>query len=144
MNLPRLAEIMTCDPVCVRPADSLRVAVERMRERNCRRLPVVDDGKLVGIVTDRDVRLALNSPFVLRERRQDQELLDRVVLAECMTPDPVTLPPDASVVDAAHLMRDRKFGGVPILDGDRLVGIVTVTDLLTCLIDIYNREQEAQ
>ena len=140
MILPRLSDIMTRDPVCVRPGDSLRLTVERMHERNCRRLPVIDDDRLVGIVTDRDVRLALNSPFVLRERHQDQDVLDHVIVAECMTPDPISLPPDASVLDVARLMHDRKFGGVPIVDGSQLVGIVTVTDVLACLIKVCEKE----
>jgi len=134
MRLPRLSEIMTRDPACARPGDPLRVALGLMRARKCRRLPVVEGGKLVGIVSDRDVRLALNSPFILRERQQDQEVLDRVVVAECMSPNPISLPPDASVLDAARLMRDRKFGGVPVVDAGRLVGIVTETDVLNYFI----------
>jgi acetoin utilization protein AcuB len=61
-------------------------------------------------------------------------VLDRVTVAECMTPDPISLPPDASVLEAVKLMRDRKFGGVPIVDQDRLVGIVTDTDVLNWVI----------
>jgi acetoin utilization protein AcuB len=125
---------MTPEPACVRSTDPLRTAIETMRTRNCRRLPVVDDGELVGIISDRDVRLALNSPFVLRERHADDDLLDRVLVAECMTPDPVVLPPGALVIEAARLMHDRKFGGIPIVDGGRLVGIVTITDILSWLI----------
>ncbi len=139
MNLPRLSDIMTRDPVCVRSYDPLRKAIELMRERKCRRLPVVDDGHLVGIVSDRDVRLAINSPFIMRERQQDEELLDRVVVAECMTPDPFTLPSGASVLDAARLLHDHKFGGVPVVDGSHLVGIVTETDLLGCFIDLLQK-----
>ena len=77
-----------------------------------------------------------HSPFILRERREDEALLDRVVAAECMTPDLVTLPPDASVLDAARLIHDRKFGGIPIVADGRLVGVVTETDLLACFISI--------
>jgi len=139
MNLPRLSDIMTRDPVSVSPSDTLRVVLERMRQRNCRRLPVVDGGKLVGIVSDRDVRLALNSPFILRERREDDMLLERVVVAECMTPDPVTLPPDASVLDAARLIHEHKFGGIPIVDAGKLIGIVTETDLLACFIELLSK-----
>jgi len=142
MNLPRLSDIMTRDPVSVSPSDTLRVVLERMRQRNCRRLPVVEGGKLVGIVSDRDVRLALNSPFILRERREDETLLERVVVAECMTPDPVTLPPDASVLDAARLIHERKFGGIPIVDAGKLVGIVTETDLLACFIELLGKRSQ--
>lgn len=134
MSVPRLSEIMTRDPACVSSTDTLRTAVDQLRLRKCRRLPVVDNGKLVGIISDRDVRLALNSPFILRERSQDETLLDRVLVAECMTPDPVCLSPEASVVDAARLIHDRRFGGVPIVDEGKLVGIVTETDVLGCFI----------
>jgi len=134
VKLPRLSEIMSPDPARVGSNDPLRVALERMRERHCRRLPVVEHDRLVGIVSDRDVRLALNSPFILRERSQDQELLDKVLVAECMTPNPISLPSDASVLDAVKLMRDRKFGGVPVVDQGRLVGIVTETDVLDWVI----------
>lgn len=139
MKLPPLSKIMTRDPACVSSADTLRTAIDLLRGRKCRQLPVVDDGVLVGIVTDRDVRLALNSPVILRERKEDEVLLDRVLVAECMTPDPVYLPPDASALDAARLIRDRKFGGVPIVDRGRLVGIVTETDVLTCFIDLLDQ-----
>jgi acetoin utilization protein AcuB len=142
MNLPRLSDIMTRDPVSVSPSDTLRVVLERMRQRGCRRLPVVEGGRLVGIVSDRDVRLALNSPFILRERREDDLLLERVVVAECMTPDPVTLPPDASVLDAARLIHERKFGGIPIVDAGKLVGIVTETDLLACFIELLGKQSQ--
>jgi CBS domain-containing protein len=136
MKIPPLSQIMTPDPVTVSSSDTLRTAIERMRQHTIRQLPVVDEGHLVGIVTDRDVRLALNSPFIMRERREDEALLDRVLIAECMTPHPVTLPPEATVLDAARLVHDRKFGGIPIVREGRLVGIVTETDLLSYLIQL--------
>lgn len=137
MQLPSVLEIMTPDPASVSSSDTLRAAIDSMRRNNCRQLPVVDDGRLVGIVTDRDVRLALNSPFIMRERREDETLLDRVLVAECMTPRPVTLSPQASVIDAARLIHDRKFGGLPVVSEGRLVGIVTETDVLACFIEVY-------
>jgi len=134
MQAPKLSEIMTPDPISVRPGDTLRTAIAHMRARQCRRLPVVEAGRLVGVLSDRDVRRALNSPFVLHERRDDETLLDRVLVAECMTPEPACLPPEASLLDAARLMRDRKIGGVPIASAGRLVGIVTETDILNYFI----------
>jgi len=138
MNLPSVSDIMTRDPITVRPSQTLRAAIEAMREHHCRRLPVMDDGKLVGIISDRDVRLALNSPFIMRDRREDRVLLDQVLVAECMTPGPVTLMPEQSVLEAARLMHDRKFGGLPVVEKGRLVGIVTETDVLRCFIDLHS------
>ena len=125
---------MTRDPVTVAPNDSIGVALKCMLDRGCRRLPVVDQGKLVGIVSDRDLRRATNSPFVLRERWYDDFLLEHILVRACMTPNPITITPRTSMLEAAKLMRDHKIGGLPVMEGERLVGIVTETDLLNYFI----------
>jgi acetoin utilization protein AcuB len=131
---PMVEQVMTRDPATVAPNDSIRAAIERMRERKCRRLPVVEGGQLVGMVTDRDLRRATNSPLVLRERWYDEFMLDHIPVRACMTQNPITVTPRTLIADAARIMRDRKFGGLPVVEGDKLVGIVTETDLLNYLI----------
>ena len=133
-TMPDVKAIMTPNPATVGPDEPIRVAIDRMRERQCRRLPVVKDGRLVGIVSDRDLRRATNSPLVLRERWYDEFLLDHIVVRACMTPNPATIAPETPVVQAAKLMRDRKIGGLPVVENERVVGIVTETDLLNYLI----------
>ena len=133
-NKPVIDLVMTRNPAIISSTDSIRVAVNRMQERKCRRLPVIDNGKLVGIVSDRDLRRATNSPLVLRERWYDDFMLDHIPVRACMTENPITVTPQTPIVEAAKLMRDRKFGGLPVLDGDKLVGIVTETDLLNYMI----------
>lgn len=129
-------EIMTPDPATVSPQDTLRTAIEKMALMGCRRLPVVAEGRLVGIVADLDIREALNSPIILRERWQDEDLVDHATVEACMTPKPVTVHPTTPVVQAARLMRNHKIGGLPVVDDDRLVGIVTETDMLDALIQL--------
>jgi acetoin utilization protein AcuB len=131
-------EVMTEAPTTIGPNDTLRRAIESMALTACRRLPVVKEGRLVGIVADKDVREALNSPIILRERWQDEELMDHAMVESCMTPDPITVTPDTPVVEAARLMRDRKIGGLPVMEGVKLVGIVTETDLLDALIKLLS------
>lgn len=131
-----VAQVMTREPASVAPDDPVRVAVERMRERKCRRLPVVEGDRVVGIITDRDLRRATNSPLVLRERWYDEFMLDHISVRACMTPNPVTVTPSTSMVEAAKLMRDHKFGGLPVVENGRLVGIVTETDLINYLIKL--------
>jgi acetoin utilization protein AcuB len=129
-------DVMTTDLITVQPDDTLRTAQERMAACACRRLPVVDeDRRLVGIITDRDVRLALNSPLVLRERWQDDMLVTQTTIEVCMTPDPVTIAPDAPLADVIDVLLEHKISGLPVVDGDRLVGIITVTDLLIAFRD---------
>jgi len=131
----RVREIMTRNPITVAPQDSLRRAIALMQEGGFRRLPVVEEQRLVGIVTDRDIRLASNSPIILREKWQDEYLLDNKVEV-CMTPDPIIVTPDTGIEKAAGLMRDRKVGGLPVMQGDKLVGIVTETDVLNYFIHL--------
>ncbi len=127
-----VADVMTANPDVLHLGDNLRAAVERFRRGHYRRLPVLDASeRLVGIITDRDIRQALNSPFVLHERWQDEMLLNQVLVDVCMTPDPIAVRPETPLYEAARLMRTRKIGGLPVLDdADRLIGIVTETDLL--------------
>jgi acetoin utilization protein AcuB len=133
-----IQEIMTVNPITVNPRDKLRTAMEKMSSARCRRIPVIAEGRLVGIVADLDIREALNSPFVLRERWQDEELVDHVTVEACMTPNPITVAPETPVMQAAELMRDHKISSLPVLDGDQLVGIVTETDMLGALIQLLN------
>ncbi len=137
-NQPTVAQVMTSNPATIAPNDPIRLAIERMQERKCRRLPVLDAerGKLVGIISDRDLRRATNSPFVLRERWYDDFLLDRIPVSACMTAQPISVTPQTLVIDAAKLMRDKKIGGLPVVEKEKLVGIVTETDLLNYLIRV--------
>ncbi len=150
-----VTDVMTPEPVTVMPEDSLRLARDRMAEGGFRRLPVVQSGRLVGIVTDRDLRRATNSPFVLRERWYDDLILDQVKVWGAMTANPVTVDASAPLVAAARLMRDHKIGGLPVVqaaahspidpgvqDEGRLVGIITETDLLDYLIELLEGETE--
>ena len=68
----------------------------------------MEEQRLVGIVTDRDIRLTSNSPVILQEKWHDEFLLDNVKVEACMTSDPITVTPDTSIGKAAKLMRDRK------------------------------------
>jgi acetoin utilization protein AcuB len=140
-----VADVMTRNPVTVAPDDSLRLARDRMAEGNFRRLPVVQSGRLVGILTNRDVRRATNSPFVLRERWYDDLILDQIKVWGAMTANPITVMADASLVVAAQLMRDHKIGGLPVMevtgplsDEEQLIGIITETDLLDYLVKLLS------
>jgi acetoin utilization protein AcuB len=131
-----VADIMTANPVTVTPRNAIRTAVNLMREGGFRRLPVVDRGRLVGIITDRDLRRAANSPFVVREQWYDNFILDHIEVGSCMTPNPITVEPGLTVAEVAQVMRNNKIGGLPVVTDGQLVGIVTDTDLLDFLIEL--------
>jgi len=141
--MPAVEDIMTTDPCCVEPNTPLGEVVRLMKERQCRQLPVcTSEGKLVGIVTDRDIRLAMNSPFVLHERADDIALMEDIPAEACMTPDPLTIDADAPAVLAADLLREYKFGALPVVRGQQVVGIVTVSDVLRSYVELTRRLDE--
>jgi acetoin utilization protein AcuB len=123
-------DLMTIIPDTVTPETTLRQVIELMKAQSCRQLPVLENSKLVGIVTDRDVRLVMNSPLVLHGRWQDEEILDKMTAESCMTPNPMTVSPDTPAYQAANMLAIYKFGALPVVDNDTLVGIITVTDFL--------------
>ena len=129
----RIRDVMTHDPITIGPNHSIGAALTRMRTGGFRRLPVIEKGKLVGIITDRDLRLAMNSPYIIREGWYDSYLMEHIEVRSCMTPDPVTLDADESLLCAVRTMRKHTIGGIPITDATGLVGIITETDLLNCL-----------
>ena len=118
-------DIMSTDLVTVTPVESARQAYDLMRDHRFRHLPVVSEGRLVGILSDRDLRPVLLSPG----------LADAAV-SELMSEDLTTITADTLVEDAASLLVVKKIGCLPVVDGDRLVGIVTETDLLAVLVEL--------
>ncbi|MBK6326153.1 MAG: CBS domain-containing protein [Chloroflexi bacterium] len=126
----KVNDLMTVVPDVISPDTPLRDIIGMMKTEGYRHLPVVVDNKLVGIITDRDVRLVMNSPMVLHERRQDEDLLDKVTAESCMTPNPVTVSPETPAYRAAEILSMYKFGALPVVDGENLVGIITVSDFL--------------
>ncbi len=123
-------DFMTVNPKTISPETTLSRILELMKREGCRQLPVVEDGKLLGIVTDRDVRFVLNSPFISQERKENVELLDKIFAESMMTRDPLTVSPDTPAYIATEMLSIYKFGALPVVEEEILVGIVTVTDFL--------------
>ena len=121
---------MTRKVVTLTEDQTLREAIAVMQRNRIRHLPVVTGGRIVGIVTDRDVKRA--TPSLLSGVDQDQ--FDRVLsstrVSQVMTRNPYTITPSMSLKDAVKIVIDRKFGALPVVEGDKLVGILTATDLL--------------
>lgn len=142
-ELTRLVrDVMTRAPITIDPEAPVETALAVMREREIRHLPVVDDGgRLVGIVTDRDVRSAIFGPALPEYLSSEQRArlrsltvpLANVRVRDMMTWGAVTIDLEAPVAQAAAVMAQGRFGSLPVVDGDRLVGIVTESDVLKAL-----------
>jgi len=133
----QVAGRMKTDLVQVSPSDSVRTAWALLREHRIRHLPVVEDDKLVGIITDRDVRLVFPSALTSGQREQDpHDALEKVMVREIMTKQVITVAPDTSIADAARIILERRIGGLPVVQGSRLVGIITKTDILAVYVEV--------
>jgi acetoin utilization protein AcuB len=127
---------MTTGLITVNVDQPIREAWDLVEGRKLRRFPVLSNGKLVGIVTDRDLRNATASSVVLTERKYQDYLLDSIKIESIMTPDPVTISPDADLRDAAKSLLRLKVGGLPVVEQGRLTGIITETDMIEALVDL--------
>ena len=124
-------DLMTASPETVTPDVTLHDVLARMNGLGCRHLPVCEDGKLVGIVTDRDVRLAVNSPILSEEARLPRTaVLEELVAEDCMTREPLSVASDLSAAAAADLLALHGYGALPVVDDGTLVGILSTTDYL--------------
>lgn len=126
----RVSEWMTRGIVTVTPETPIPEAKQIMERRKIRHLPVLDGRRLVGIVTDRDIRLSLPSPATSLSVWEINYLLARLTVGEVMTKPPITVESEAPVTDAARLMLEHRIGALPVVAGGELLGIVTETDLL--------------
>lgn len=124
---------MTRDPITVNPKTPLPEAHKLMKECHIRRLPVVDHGRLVGIVTLGDIREASPSDATSLSIFELHYLLAKLTISEIMTREPITISPDATIREAAKLMLKHKIGGLPVMENGKLVGIITESDIFRVL-----------
>lgn len=138
-----VADMMTASPVTIRNDSSLRHALQLMEQHGCRHLPVISaDNHLTGIVSDRDCRLALNSPILMRQRWQDEAIMDRTTITSIMTAAPIVVEPNTPAAEAARLMIDHAISALPVMRGETLVGIVTTSDILMAFVRLENRVKD--
>ncbi len=135
----RVREVMNGAVLSVTPETPVAEARRLMQRERIRHVLVMEGARLAGIVTDRDIRLNLPSPATTLSVWEMNDLLMKLTAGEIMTTSVITIGPDREVYEAAQLMIDHKIGALPVLEGGRLVGIVTETDLLRALILLRGR-----
>jgi acetoin utilization protein AcuB len=127
----RVRDLMSRTPITALSDTSVLDARALMAKERIRHLPVTDsNGELLGIVTDRDIRLTLPSPATTLSVWEMNHLLAKLAVGDVMTKSPITVDPDRDAREAAWLMLEHKIGALPVLKDGRLVGILTETDLL--------------
>ncbi|HEX9661260.1 MAG TPA: CBS domain-containing protein [Candidatus Binatia bacterium] len=125
-----VTQIMMGSPVTLKPEDTLDLANDVISLGRIRHIPVVDAGRLVGLLSERDLMGAAASHVFRLKQKSKSALLKGVLIRDVMKKRVVTVTPETSIKDAAHLMADKKIGCVPVVRDGAIVGLVTTTDIL--------------
>lgn len=123
-------EIMMGSPVTLNPDDTLDLASDIMSLGRIRHIPVVDDGRLVGLLSERDLMGTAATEILGLKQKSKSALLKSFQIRDVMRKKVVTVSPDTPIQEAVHLMADKKLGCVPVVSEGVLVGLVTTTDIL--------------
>ena len=121
----RVSQIMSTKIVTISPDKRVGQALKLMQKHNIRHLPVVKDNRMVGWITSRDLREVLLA-----------SMLEKITVGDVMLPAPITVNSDTTVEEAARLVHDHKIGGMPVMEGERLVGVITMMDLISAFISM--------
>jgi len=133
-----VADAMTKDPVTLGPEDSLMQAVEVMRKRGIRRLPVVVADNLVGLLAEGDLKRA--QPSALSDSEEKfVKVMDETPISRIMIQNPMTTTEHVPLLDAAQTLHTTKFGALPVLRDGKLVGILTDSDLVGGLVGLLSQ-----
>ncbi len=135
-------ERMTRHPITIRPDISLHDALRAMRQEKVRRLPVVNrDGQLVGIVLEKDLLYASPSPATSLSVYEMNYLMSKITVENLMTRDVITVSEDCPLEEAARIMADNQISGLPVLRDDRLVGMITESDLFKVFLELLGARE---
>jgi CBS domain-containing protein len=134
-----VADRMIRQVITLSEHNTLRDALIAFQKHRIRHVPIVSGDRLVGMLTDRDLKRATPSPFSGADRETFEKIVDTTLVGQIMTRNPFTVTPSTPLRDAVKVLHDRKFGALPVVEGDRLVGILSATDMLK---DLYDRLQD--
>jgi acetoin utilization protein AcuB len=133
----RARDIMSLAPLTIAPSTSVDAARALMQQCRIRHLPVVEEGRLVGMVSDRDIRLVLPSPATSLAAGELHYLLAKLTVGEIMTRFVMAVAPECPVPEAVGRMLGHKIGSLPVVENRQVVGILTRTDVLQAFLKLY-------
>ena len=136
-----VGERMSYPVISVNPGMPINEALTLMRKERIRRTPVIKDGQLVGIVSDKDLLNASPSPATSLSIWEMNYLLSKITVRDVMTKDVQTVTHDTPIEDAARIMADNKIGGLPVVKDDKVVGIITETDLFKIFLEMMGARE---
>ena len=131
----RVREVMVASPVTVSSGDSLQHALSLLEKHRVHELPVVEQGRVVGIVTDGDLKFFTPAFQILRDQEELRQTLRELPVAEAMTVEPMSISPQATLLEATKLMHDHSIGALLVVEEEKLLGILAVSDVLRIVIE---------
>ena len=138
-----VSDYMSENPITIEPEEPLMRALEIVRLRGVRRLPVAVGGMLVGLITEGDIKRA--EPSTLTDSQEEfTSVMEGTPISRIMISKPVTTTADTPLMEAAEIMLNTKYGALPVVAGGRVVGILTDNDLTRALVDLMREAKEAQ
>ena len=138
-----VGERMSRPVISVAPDAPINDVLAMFRKEHIRRAPVIKDGKLVGIVSERDLLNASPSSVTTLSVWELNYLISKVTVKNVMAKKVVTVDQDTPIEEAARIMADKKIGGVPVMSGSNVVGIITETDLFKIFLELMGARQKA-
>ncbi|MFO3796134.1 MAG: CBS and ACT domain-containing protein [Anaerolineales bacterium] len=137
-----VGERMSRPVIFLTPEMPVHDALDLFKKERIRRAPVVKDGKLVGIVSEKDLLNASPSPATTLSIWEMHYLLSKITVSEVMTKNVITVTEDTPIEEAARIMADNKIGGLPVMRDDQVVGIITETDLFKIFLELMGARQK--
>lgn len=137
-----VSERMSTPVISVNPEMPINEALTLMRRENIRRTPIVENGQLVGIVSDKDLLNASPSPATSLSVWEMNYLLSKITVKDVMSRNVLTVQEDTPIEEAARTMADNKIGGLPVMRGSEVVGIITETDLFKTFLELMGAREK--
>lgn len=138
-----VGERMSRPVISVSPDDSINEVLAMFRREHIRRAPVMKEGKLMGIVSERDLLNASPSSATTLSVWEMNYLISKVKIKDVMTKKVITVDADTPIEEAARIMADKKIGGLPVVSAGKIVGMITETDLFKILLELMGARQKA-
>ena len=132
----QVAELMTENVITLSSTESLTAARKLMSEHNIRHIPIVDDGQLAGVISQRDVLAMEESPLMAGSTEQRFQREQEIRIADCLRDKVVSIESAASALSAARYLQKHKLGCLPVVDEGKLVGIITDSDYINVAINL--------
>lgn len=137
-----VSDYMTANPITIEPEEPLMRALEIIRLRGVRRVPVAVGGMLVGLITEGDIKRA--EPSTLTDSQEEfNRVMEETPISRIMISKPVTTTADTPLMEAAEIMLNTKYGALPVVSGSRVIGILTDNDLTRALVDLMREAKAA-